>query len=332
MKIMKSIPFATGAFAAALITFTTATCSAENLYSAAITAKFNSEQSHVKRACHRVNGQKECEDVEVHSIRSFPANNRTLLNLILGRSPLSDAPTNLTFAVAFGCDDQANAQWVIYDKSSSNVVAVIADLTNFDLIHDGKVICTGNGPCEAVDTSFQGFITLSFRSLGAPGTNSIDSGEIRLYVKGSLSPEGCIIKAIGSGSGKIQATADGEEMELFVSNFTLTTGRKLGPLSPPIQTSTGSTSTTINPVSTLGSSSSGLSGYVDTTASVSGAVQVLSEYEPSSAAAWLTTTPRDQTAFDNFQALDPAAVQAALQAAAQAEAERQRPQFPPARP
>src|SRR5262245_13754337 len=230
MKITNPITF-TAAFAAALFACSTAICPAENLYSAAVTAKFNFEQSHTEHACHRVNGQKVCDDIEVKAIRGFPANNASLLNLFLGRSPFSSPPTNFQFAVSFGCDSPSNAvptvfsaQLVIFDRNASNVVAVVADLTDCDLIQASKVICSGDDGCEAVETSFQGFIKLSFLSLGIPGTNSIDGGEIRLYAKGSQSPEGCINKMIGSGSGKIHMTADGEEVELFISNFAMVTG------------------------------------------------------------------------------------------------------------
>jgi hypothetical protein len=325
MKTPNPILITAWALAITLFACSTTTCPAENLYSAAITTKLNWQLSHTQHACHRVNGQRVCDDVDVHTIRSFPANNRTLLNLILGRSPLSEAPTNLTFAVAFGCDNPTNAQWVIFDRSTSNVVAVVADLTDFDLIHASKVVCTGNGPCEAVDTSYQGFIKLSFRTLGSPGTNSIDGGEIRLYAKGSLSREGCITKAISSGSGKIQATADGEEVELFVSNFTLVTGRKMGTL-PSTQSSAGWDFTVITPVSPVS-----IGGFVDTTVSSSSSAVMMSWGGNDAAAASIWTTV-DHSTFtrqaEDQSALDPAAVQAALQQAAEAQAERLRPQLP----
>jgi hypothetical protein len=292
MKITNLVLLVVWPFAIALFAGSITSCPAEDLYSAAITAKFNAQRTSTNHVCHRVNGEKECEDVEVDTIQSFPANNASLLNLLLGRSPLSPPPPNVMFAVSFDCDSSSNglphpfkSQLVIFDRSTSNVVAVVADLTDFDLIVASKVICSGNDGCEAVDTSYQGFIRLSFRSLGTPGTNSIDSGEVRLYAKGSLNRDGCFNKVISSGTGKIEATAEGEEVELFVSNFTLVTGRKVGTLSSA-QSASASGDTTITPVSTTLSGST-LGGYVDTTLSVSGVTRTWGGSDPAPVSAWI---------------------------------------------
>src|SRR5262249_3038442 len=118
--------------------------------------------------------------------------------------------------------------------------------------------------------------------------------------------EGCIVRAIGSGSGKIDMTADGEDIELFVSNLALVTGRKVGALSF-ILSPEGSGDTTITPVITPVSRGGGLSGYGDTT--VSGVISSLND--PGAGAVMMSLWATDPSAFvrptNDLPKLDPAA-------------------------
>jgi hypothetical protein len=199
--------------------------------------------------CRTEEGERFCDEVEVKVIKPVAINNKLLINLALGRSIKTNVPSNLILALSPGCNGDTPILGV-YDKNSSNLVVNIAqiDVSEENSVEGSKVVCTGTGEeraCEAVNTGFQAVATLSFQSVSKSPLNSIQGGEVKMYVKGTSGEDGCPSKVLGSGSGTVDVTVtssardpdtgeildETESFHVLIQNLTLSAGKRL-PVAP----------------------------------------------------------------------------------------------------
>ena len=216
---------------------------ADGVFAVNVTGKGHFQDGKVVRMnCRTVEGQRTCDTYELNLPGSFAINNKVLINLATSNSPANPVSRTLILAVRLGCE--GGGSLLLYDTSTSNILATIAEVVTSHTILTSKVFCeTTNGQrtCETRSTAYEALGALTFSGIGDEGTNSINGGSLSLSLSGQLGETECPIKMIATGLGSVDITYTRPERDaetgqlvdqtssatLLVQSITLTTSRRL---------------------------------------------------------------------------------------------------------